>query len=210
MNARPVSTPPPEDDETAGPLIRDLPPDKSRGSWAMALTITTEALLFVSFFFAYFYVGRLEQYWPTHPPKLKLALILLAILLTSSGTIYAAEHLVKKGAHRAARALLLLTIGLGALFVVVQVFEYLDHLKEVTPRSNAYGSLFYVITSFHGLHVVAGLLMLIFVACLPHLDPPDSPHRPLHNAALYWHFVDVVWLFVVGLLYVLPHWSRLP
>ncbi len=210
MNASPVSTPPPGEGELAGPLIRDLPPDKSRGSWAMALTIVTEALLFVSFFFAYFYVGRLEQYWPTHPPKLKLALILLAILLTSSLTIYAAEHLVKKGAHLAARALLISTILLGAAFVVVQVFEYLDHLKELTPRSNAYGSLFYVITSLHGLHVAAGLLMLIFVACLPELDPPDSPHRPLHNAALYWHFVDVVWVFVVGLLYVLPHWSRLP
>jgi heme/copper-type cytochrome/quinol oxidase subunit 3 len=210
MNARPVSTPPAGDDELSGPLIRDLPPDKSRGAWAMALTIVTEALLFICFFFAYFYVGRLQQYWPTHTPKLKLALVLLAILLTSSATIYAAEHLVKKGAHLAARAFLILTILLGAAFMVVQVYEYIDHLKELTPRSNAYGSLFYVITSFHGLHVVAGLLMLIFVACLPELDPPDSPHKPLHNAALYWHFVDVVWVFVVGILYVLPHWSRLP
>ncbi|MFL5305667.1 MAG: heme-copper oxidase subunit III [Polyangia bacterium] len=210
MNARPVSTPPPDDSELSGPLIGNLPPDKSRGSWAMALTIVTEALLFVSMFFAYFYVGRLQQYWPTHPPKLKVALTLLVILLTSSGTIYAAEHLVKKGAHLAARLLLILTIALGVVFMVVQVFEYLEELKEVTPTTNAYGSLFYVITGFHALHVIAGLLMLTFVACLPALDPPDSPHRPLHNAALYWHFVDVVWVFVVGLLYVLPHWSRLP
>jgi len=210
MNARPVATPPPEDSEIGGPLIRDLPPDKSRGSWAMALTITTEALLFVCLFFSYFYIGRLQHHWPTHPPKLKLALSLLAILLVSSGTIYAAEEKVKKGAHLAARAFLILTVVLGAGFMVLQVYEYLDHLKELTPRTNSYGSLFYVITSFHGLHVVAGLLMLIFVACLPRLDPPDSPHRPLHNAAMYWHFVDVVWVFVVGLLYLLPHWTLLP
>lgn len=210
MNARPIASPPPDETDGSGPLIRDLPPDKTRGSWAMALTITTEALLFVALFFAYFYVGRLEQHWPTHPPKLKMALPLLAILLVSSGTIYLAEHRVKKGAHLAARLLLILTILLGVGFMVLQVFEYLDHLKELTPRTNAYGSLFYVITSFHALHVVAGLLMLIFTACLPKLDPPDSPHRPLHNAALYWHFVDVVWVFVVGILYVLPHWTLLP
>jgi cytochrome c oxidase subunit III len=210
MNARPVSAPPPDEDELSGPLIRDLPPDKRRGSFAMALTITTEAMLFVSFFFAYFYVGRLEQDWPTHPPKLHLALTLLAILVVSSGTIYGAEHALKKGARLAARLLLVATIGLGLVFMIVQGYEYLDHLKELTPRTDAYGSLFYVITSFHGLHVVAGLLMLIYVACLPDLDPPDSPHRPLHNAALYWHFVDVIWVFVVGILYVLPHWTRLP
>ena len=210
MNARPISSPPPSDDDTSGPFIGDLPPDKSRGSWGMALTITTEALLFVCLFFSYFYIGRLQHHWPTHPPKLKLALPLLAILLVSSGTIYAAEEQVKKGAHLAARALLILTIVLGAGFMVLQVFEYLDHLKELTPRTNSYGSLFYVITSFHALHVVAGLLMLIFAACLPELDPPDAPHRPLRNAAMYWHFVDVVWVFVVGLLYVMPHWTLLP
>ncbi|HVT05838.1 MAG TPA: cytochrome c oxidase subunit 3 [Polyangia bacterium] len=210
MNARSISTPSPEDDELSGPLIRDMPPDKSRGSFAMALTITTEAMLFVSLFFAYFYVGRLQHLWPAHPPKLKMALILLAILAGSSGTIYAGEHALKKGARVVARLALIVTILLGALFMAIQVLEYLDHLKELTPRTNAYGSLFYVITGFHALHVVAGLLMLIYVACLPDLDPPDAPHRPLHNAALYWHFVDVVWVFVVATLYVLPHWTRLP
>ncbi|HVY37748.1 MAG TPA: cytochrome c oxidase subunit 3 [Polyangia bacterium] len=210
MNARKISTPAPEDGELSGPLIRDLPPDKSRGSFAMALTITTEAMLFVSLFFAYFYVGRLQHLWPAHPPKLKMALILLAILVGSSGTIYAGEHALKKGARVVARLALIVTILLGVLFMAIQVLEYLDHLQELTPRTNAYGSLFYVITGFHALHVVAGLLMLIYVACLPDLDPPDAPHRPLHNAALYWHFVDVVWVFVVATLYVLPHWTRLP
>ncbi|MES1164405.1 MAG: cytochrome c oxidase subunit 3, partial [Verrucomicrobiota bacterium] len=129
MNARPVATPPPEDGDVSGPLIRDLPPDKSRGSFAMALTITTEAMLFVSLFFAYFYVGRLQQHWPTHPPKLAMALALLAILAASSGTIFAGEHALKKGARGAARLLLILTIALGVLFMVIQVFEYLHHLK---------------------------------------------------------------------------------
>ena len=210
MNARPISSPPPDETGFSGPLIRDLPPDKSRGAMAMALTITTEAMLFVALFFSYFYVGRLHHHWPAHPPKLHFAIPLLIILLISSGTLFLAEEQLKKQAHLAARLLLLLTIALGIAFLVVQVVEYLNHLKEVTPRTNSYGSLFYVITSFHALHVVVGLLMLGFVACLPKLERDDSPHRPLHNASLYWHFVDTVWVFVVVLLYILPHWTLLP
>ncbi len=188
--------------------LENLPLDEKRGSWAMALAILTEALLFVSLFFAYFYVGRLHRPWPDQPPKIALAMVLLAILLASSGTAWASEHLLSRGAARAARAMLLTTIGLGVVFVAVQILEYRNHLRELRPTTDAYGSLFYVITSFHALHVIVGLLMLGFVALLPSLDPDRSPHRPLHNAALYWHFVDVVWIFVVGLIYLLPRWSR--
>jgi heme/copper-type cytochrome/quinol oxidase subunit 3 len=57
----------------------------------------------------------------------------------------------------------------------------------------------------HGLHVTLGMLMLAFAACLPELEPARRPpHRPLHNAALYWHFVDLVWVVIVALLYVAP------
>lgn len=193
---------------SASPRIDELPIDTSRGTFGMSLAIVTEALLFVMMFFAYYYVGHNHEDWPTNPPKLKLALILLAILLTSSGTMLAAERNLQRGLPRTARLWLLVTIALGAVFLVVQVMEYRNHLKVLRPTSSAYGSLFYAITSLHGLHVVAGLLMLIFVALLPTLRSARSPHRPLHDAGLYWHFVDAVWVFVVGLLYVLPHWSR--
>jgi heme/copper-type cytochrome/quinol oxidase subunit 3 len=188
--------------------LEKLPLDEKRGTWAMALAITTEALLFVSLFFAYFFVGRLHRPWPMEPPKLALAIVLLVILLVSSGTAWAAEHLLLRGSRRAARGLLLVTIALGLVFVAVQILEYRNHLRELRPTTDAYGSLFYVITSFHALHVVVGLLLLGFVALLPDLEPDRSPHRPLHNAVLYWHFVDVVWIFVVGLIYLLPQWSR--
>jgi heme/copper-type cytochrome/quinol oxidase subunit 3 len=192
----------------ASPRIDELPIDASRGTFGMSLAILTEALLFVMMFFAYYYVGHDHEDWPTNAPKLKLALILLAILVTSSFTMVAAERSLRRGGPRAARLWLLVTIALGAAFLVIQVMEYRSHLKELRPTSSAYGSLFYAITSLHGLHVVAGLLMLIFVALLPTLRSARSPYRPLHDAGLYWHFVDIVWVFVVGLLYVLPHWSR--
>jgi heme/copper-type cytochrome/quinol oxidase subunit 3 len=197
----------PEDARAALPSLEELGPAKSHGTWAMALTIATEALLFVSLFFAYFYIGHRYHPWPSHPPKLKLALVLLVILLAFSGTMRAAEKVLKREALRQARLLLGVTIALGVVFLLIQVIEYRNHLRELTPTANAYGSLFYAITTFHTLHVVAGLLMLIFVAFLPRLKPSRSPHRPLRNAGLYWHFVDAIWVVVVALLYVLPRFT---
>jgi heme/copper-type cytochrome/quinol oxidase subunit 3 len=187
--------------------LAELPPAETHGSWAMALTIVTEALLFVSLFFAYFYVGHRQPRWPPHPPKLALALVLLVILLASSGTMRAAEKVLEHGALGRARLLLGATIALAVVFLIVQTIEYRNHLRELQPTSNAYGSIFYAITTFHTLHVVVGLLMMIFVAALPKLKPSHSPHRPLRNAGLYWHFVDAVWVVVVLILYVLPRWQ---
>jgi heme/copper-type cytochrome/quinol oxidase subunit 3 len=77
------------------------------------------------------------------------------------------------------------------------------------PTTDAYGSIFYTITSLHGAHVALGLLMLLYVLVLPQIGPGQKPpHRSLHNASLYWHFVDAVWLFIVALLYVAPNLTR--
>jgi heme/copper-type cytochrome/quinol oxidase subunit 3 len=195
------------DGDRPAPRIDELPEDEHRGTLGMALGIATEALLFVCLFFAYFYVGHRHPHWPQHPPEIGLAVALLIILLASSGTLHAAEKQLRKGEPGAARLGLIVTILLGVVFAVVQVLEYRNHLVTLQPRTDSYGSLFYAITTFHALHVAAGLLMLIFVACLPTLKPAKSPQRPLHNAALYWHFVDVVWVFVVVLLYLVPWWE---
>jgi heme/copper-type cytochrome/quinol oxidase subunit 3 len=175
----------------------------------MWLFIASELLLFVSLFFAYFYLGHRHPEWPIEPPKLMKALIMLAILVTSSFVLHAGEKKLKKGHFNAARALLAATIVLGVVFVIVQILEYRSHLEELKPVQNAYGSIFYTVTSFHAAHLLIGLLMLIFVLLLGKLEPREHPpHRPLHNASMYWHFVDVVWVFIVGLLYVLPHFAR--
>jgi heme/copper-type cytochrome/quinol oxidase subunit 3 len=79
-------------------------------------------------------------------------------------------------------------------------------LQHLTPRTNAYGSSFYTLTTLHGLHVVLGLLMLIWVLLVPRWEPVRfTPYRPYHNVALYWHFVDTVWIFIVAFLYVIPN-----
>jgi heme/copper-type cytochrome/quinol oxidase subunit 3 len=182
--------------------------DHRRGSQAMLMFIVTEAMLFLMFFFAYYYLGHNKPAWPTELPKLTLALVMLAVLLSSSLVLHAGERAVKVGRFAQAKVWTAVTVLMGVAFLVLQVFEYRDHLKTLTPQTNAYGSLFYTITSFHAAHVILGLLMLAYVLLLPaaHLGKAEKPpHNCLHNAAMYWHFVDAVWVVIVALLYVAPH-----
>lgn len=181
--------------------------DRHRGTSAMKLVITTEATLFAVLFFGYFFLSGGDPRWlHEEPPKLTLALIMLGILLLSSIVLHAGEKASKKSRHVLARFLIVLTILLGIVFLGLQTREYAEHLKHLTPQTNAYGSMFYTITAIHGLHVLSGMLMLLYVVILPKLDPEEeTPFRPLHNAGLYWHFVDTVWIFIVALLYVLPN-----
>ena len=184
--------------------------DDRRGTWAMAMFIATEASLFVMLFFTYYYLGHVSRGpWPTEPPEMRLALVMLVVLLASSAVLHAGERAEKRGSRGTARALVGLTILMGIGFLVLQTIEYRNHLKTLLPTADAYGSIFYTITSFHGAHLVLGLLMLVYVLVLPEIGPGTKPpHRSLHNASLYWHFVDFVWLLIVALLYVVPNIKR--
>jgi heme/copper-type cytochrome/quinol oxidase subunit 3 len=98
------------------------------------------------------------------------------------------------------------TLFLGAVFLLLTYLEYSEHLRTLTPTSNAYGSVFYTIVTIHGMHVVLGMLMLTWVFLLPRWEPAlRTPHRPYHNVGMYWHFVDTVWVLIVLILYVIPN-----
>ena len=179
--------------------------DRSRGTHGMLWFIVTEATLFVMLFFSYFYLRHFATHWMPEPPKLTPALSMLAVLLSSSAVLHFGELSVRKGHEATARLAIVLTIALGLAFLAIQASEYSEELRHVRPTDDAYGSMFYVITGIHGLHVVLGLLMLSFVLVLPRIGANDRPpHHPLKNAALYWHFVDVVWIVIVAILYLLP------
>lgn len=181
--------------------------DDRRGTGGMFLTIATEGALFVMLFFAYFYAAKGGWRWlDEKPPKLLLAFVMLGILLTSSLVMWWGEKQVNRRKYLSGRLALVVAILMGIVFLTVQSFEYRDHLRELTPRTDIYGSLFYTITTFHAAHVVVGLLILFYVLILPRYEPVNAPpHRPYHNAALYWHFVDFVWIWIVALLYVAPN-----
>jgi heme/copper-type cytochrome/quinol oxidase subunit 3 len=189
--------------------VPELPNEERLGTGGMLLLITTEALLFVSLFFAYFYLGRQHLVWPPRPPKIALALVMLAVLAASSFVLHWGEKRLRAGRRDVARAAVGVTIALGLVFLALQFLEYRDHLRSEKPWSSSYASIFYTVTSVHGIHLIVGLLMLAFALALPRWEPRErSPHRPLHNASLYWHFVDTVWVFIVAFLYLLPRWNR--
>jgi heme/copper-type cytochrome/quinol oxidase subunit 3 len=192
----------------ANPYVLPINPAERRnpGWWAMVLIITTEAMLFAYLLFAYFYLGSMSNTpWPpSGPPELKLVVPNTIILLASSGTMWWGESGIRQGSQLRLRLGMLVTLLLGAAFLVIQGIEYSK--KDFALQSNAYGSLFFTITGFHGAHVFVGLLFNVVVqirAWLGHFTA--ERHLAVTNASMYWHFVDAVWLVVFTTLYLVPH-----
>ena len=194
---------------TATMPVRTVPAqlETERGSYGMMLTILTEGFLFIALFASYFMLGSNKDRWGIEePPKLHYALPMLVVLLVSSVVLYCGERQVMQKRYGVARISLALTILIGLGFLVLSALDYREHWRTLTPYTDSYGSIFYTIVSFHAAHVIVGLLILTYVLVLPRYAPAaESPYRPFHVAAMYWHFVDVVWIFVVAILYVGPH-----
>ena len=133
-----------------------------------------------------------------------LPFINTCILVTSSVTVTFAHWALKKN-HRVPLAIWLgLTVALGVVFLILQVEEYIEAYNELglTLGSGIYGSTFFMLTGFHGAHVTMGTIMLfvILLRCLRgHFSPED--HFGFEAASWYWHFVDVVWLFLFTFVY---------
>jgi cytochrome c oxidase subunit 3 len=127
-----------------------------------------------------------------------------ALLLSSGVTVTIAHHALRAN-HRSQTILFMwLTVILGATFVCVQGYEYFHAYHELNLKlsSGAYGSTFFMLTGFHGFHVMVGMLMLLFITLRimkGHFTP--ERHFGFEGAAWYWHFVDVVWLGLYTLVY---------
>ena len=128
-----------------------------------------------------------------------------ALLLTSGVTLTIAHHALIAGNRAKTILWMWITVILGATFIGVQGYEYFHAYNDLNLKltSGAYGSTFFLLTGFHGFHVVVGMLMLLFITLrlmAGHFTP--QRHFGFEGAAWYWHFVDVVWLG----LYVLVYW----
>jgi heme/copper-type cytochrome/quinol oxidase subunit 3 len=184
---------------------------KNFGWWGMVLFIGVEATLFTLLLVSYFYLRfRSGPVWPPdgiENPKLKLVLIMTAILWSSSYPVHMAHHSIKKGDSKKLKVYLAIGFVLGAVFLALQLGkEYPDIARhEFTPRTDAYGSLFFTITGLHGAHVFVGLLMSAWVQMRAWQGAFDRHHHvSVQNFTMYWHFVDIVWLFVLTTLYLSP------
>jgi cytochrome c oxidase subunit 3 len=178
--------------------------------YGILLFIISEVLFFRSFFWAFFHrrlapsveIGRV---WPplgiTPFDPTGVPLLNTIVLLSSGVRVTWAHHALISGNHQAAFRGLLLTIILGAYFTALQALEYYEASFRIAD--GAYGSTFFVATGFHGLHVIVGSLFLL--VCILRIS--KGHFSPVHHfgfeaAAWYWHFVDVVWLF----LYITIYW----
>nr|QOL00730.1 cytochrome c oxidase subunit III [Ruspolia lineosa] len=178
--------------------------------WGMILFIVSEIFFFISFFWAFFHSSlspaiELGTMWPPsgiHPfNPLQIPLLNTSILLASGVTVTWAHHSLMESNYSQATQGLFFTIILGIYFTILQAYEYIE--APFTIADSAYGSTFFMATGFHGLHVIIGttfLAVCFYRHLLAHFSP--NHHFGFEAAAWYWHFVDVVWLF----LYITIYW----
>jgi len=178
--------------------------------WGIILFIVSEILFFVRFFWAFFHRSlspaiELGASWPpigiiSFNP-FQIPLLNTAILLASGVTVTWAHHSLIENNHSQTTQGLFFTVLLGVYFTILQAYEYIE--APFTIADSVYGSTFYMATGFHGVHVLIGTTFLL-VCLLRHLNNHFSKnhHFGFEAAAWYWHFVDVVWLF----LYITIYW----
>ena len=196
--------------------------------YGMILFIASEIMFFVAFFWMFFEMALWNEHrtlssieevraaWSSWPPAgvetldpWHLPFLNTVILLLSGTTVTWAHHALQVGNRSAAKWGLVLTVMLGALFTAIQAYEYShiihEHLffNDAAASSGLYGSIFFMATVFHGFHVLVGTIFLI-VCLLRLLAGQFTPqkHFGFEAAAWYWHFVDVVWLFLFAFVYV--------
>jgi cytochrome c oxidase subunit 3 len=198
--------------------------------YGMILFIASEVMFFVGWFWVFFEMSifhavrehsaieEVATAWKNWPPEgveavsaWHLPLVNTLTLLLSGTTVTWAHHALQVGDRKAAKIGLVLTIVLGALFTSIQAYEYrhiIEHhlffQEKAFTAAQLYGSAFFMATGFHGFHVLIGTIFL--TVCLIRLMGKGftpKQHFGFEAAAWYWHFVDVVWLFLFAFIYVI-------
>ena len=177
-----------------------------RTKLGIILFIVSEASFFLLLVGAYVFFHRSGGQGPSAASSLdvpRTSLFSLA-LFASSATVWFAGISLSQGRRQRAGLWLLATIALGAVFLVGQVTEYAELLrKQVTISRNLFGTTFFTLTGFHGLHVFLGLAMLAILFGLTMARKGRAPSAPaLEGVSLYWHFVDAVWVVIFGVVYL--------
>jgi cytochrome c oxidase subunit III len=187
------------------------PPEAHRSSridpqmLGILLFIISEAMLFGSFFTAYFFIRVVQnEDFPPEPFEFPVivASVNTAILVSSSFTVHYALHSIKNGNRRGLQVGLAATFLLGSMFLFTQVNEYVKAGFSISD--GAFASVFYGLTGLHGAHVFVGLTLLAImnVRTWRRHFTPDA-HMGVECAGIYWHFVDVMWIIVWSTVYLL-------
>lgn len=176
------------------------------------LFIISEIMFFLSFFWAYFHIRirpniEIGQLWP--PIEIKsfnptnVPLLNTIILIRSGFSITWSHHLILENKIKKAYITLKITFMLGAYFSILQIIEY--YQAEFSLNDSFYGTIFFIATGFHGIHVLIGsTFILINIIIIKKKYLTKNHHIGFEISAWYWHFVDIIWLF----LYLAVYWWR--
>jgi heme/copper-type cytochrome/quinol oxidase subunit 3 len=179
----------------------------ANGKLGIWLFLASEVMLFGALFSTYILlrVGAVE--WPHGELSVKLGAINTVILICSSVTMVVAWAKLKLNDFAKGRLYVLVTVALAAVFLVNKYFEYAEHFsKGEVPSHSTFFAIYYTLTGLHGLHIIGGIVVMLYLAGpgagLWKRNPEQFANR-VEYTGLYWHFVDLVWIFLFPVLYLL-------
>jgi cytochrome c oxidase subunit III len=176
-----------------------------KGTVGMLSLIVAESAIFTIFVVAYiFYIGKSIS-GPTPREVLELPIFASICLLSSSFTIHVAGGALRKGSLGTFRLWWFLTLALGTIFLVEtgREWHHLIYEKGLTVSTNLFGSTYYSLVGLHAFHVTVGLIGLLTVLLLALMGKVQQEHtKNVETFSLYWHFVDVVWVVVFTVVYI--------
>jgi len=176
------------------------------GTWGVGTLVASEAALFGYLLFSYYYLGATSPTsWVQEVhPSLKLALPNTILLLLSSVAAWYGEKGVERQRPGQALTGFVLAFVMGTVFAIVQYFEW--RVKSYGPGTSSYGAIYFVTTGVHMAHVIAGLIILLALTGWTALGYFGPERRiSVSGGVLYWHFVDIVWLFIFSTYYITPY-----
>jgi len=183
------------------------------GMMGMYIFLASEVMFFGSLFATYFYLYGSHLQWPPPPPSainefyvswFPIPLLNTIILLSSGVTCHFAADAIAADNRRRFFTLQIATILLGLAFEAGQLYEFISAFgRGLNLTANTFASAFFAMTGFHGLHVLGGLVLLTLILYRASKGQFSSRHHVgVAAVTLYWHFVDVVWIFLFGILYL--------
>jgi cytochrome c oxidase subunit 3 len=183
------------------------------GMMGMYIFLASEVMFFGSLFAVYFYLYGSHLVWPPPPPSANnefyvswypIPLLNTIILLSSGVTCHFAADAIAQNNRRRFFQLQIATIVLGFAFEAGQLYEFINAFQRgLNLTANTFASAFFTMTGFHGAHVLGGLILLILILFRASRGQFSSQHHVgVAAVTLYWHFVDVVWIFLFGILYL--------
>lgn len=186
------------------PPASHVPPSRAPSPLGVGVIVwlASELMFFAGLFAAYFTLRSINDPWPPDGTHLATARTAVAtvVLVASSGTMHMAVVAARRGDRRSAASWLGITSLMGAVFLANLVSEYIE--ADFSIDDNAYASTFYLLTGFHGLHVLGGLIFMGAVAAAIAGRSRAPTFETVEVCGYYWHFVDVVWVFMFVTIYL--------